>query len=55
MFPEVIVIKNQNEFSYRSLEQKDNEIVGLYPTCLAQKISRDNNNKNYNKYNNIMR
>ena len=31
--------------SYISLEEKKNETVSVYPTFLAQEISRENNNK----------
>ena len=30
---------------YISLEEKKNETVSVYPTFLAQEISRENNNK----------
>ena len=38
----MIIIINENFFSYLSLKEKKNGTVGIYPTVLAQENSQGN-------------
>ena len=41
MSPEKIIIQKKSKRFHIYLEEKKNEIVGLYPTFLAQEITQD--------------